>query len=234
MISIYMAKTLKKSIGNEFNDIMDILSGEMKLREKEEKIQELKEEAKNKHKAEKRRKVVEKELVLEESDIPTKKVIQNMKLFEWEASDRYAFNFQTKTFWVLLAVILLFILYLAILGQYYLMAAIVGLVFFVYVAGTNKPIMVKHKITSRGIDTGNKLYEWFMLENFWFSIKNGQYMLIVETKLRYPKALIMLLDGADKDAIFVLLQEKVLYKDVRKQSKLDLLTYGDYIPFEEI
>ncbi|HRX44387.1 MAG TPA: hypothetical protein P5059_04030, partial [Candidatus Dojkabacteria bacterium] len=180
------------------------------------------------------RKVVEKEFVLEESDIPTKKVIQNMKLFEWEAPDRYAFNFQTKTFWVLLALILMFILYLAILGQYFLMAAIVGLVFFVYVAGTNKPIQVKHKITSRGIDTGNKLYEWFMLENFWFSIKNGQYMLIVESKLRYPKALIMLLEGADKDAIFVLLQEKVLYKDIRKQSKLDVLTYGDYIPFEEI
>lgn len=229
-----MAKILKKSIGGEFNDIMDILSGEMQLREKEEKIEKLKDDAKKKHKAEKRRKVVEKEFVLEESDIPTKKVIQNMKLFEWEAPDRYAFNFQTKTFWVLLALILLFILYLAILGQYFLMAAIVGLVFFVYVAGTNKPIQVKHKITSRGIDTGNKLYEWFMLENFWFSIKNGQYMLIVESKLRYPKALIMLLEGADKDAIFVLLQEKVLYKDIRKQSKLDVLTYGDYIPFEEI
>ena len=229
-----MAKTLKKSIGGEFNDIMDILSGEMQLREKEEKIEKLKDDAKKKHKAEKRRKVVEKEFVLEESDISTKKVIQNMKLFEWEAPDRYAFNFQTKTFWVLLALILMFILYLAILGQYFLMAAIVGLVFFVYVAGTNKPIQVKHKITSRGIDTGNKLYEWFMLENFWFSIKNGQYMLIVETKLRYPKALIMLLEGADKDAIFVLLQEKVLYKDIRKQSKLDVLTYGDYIPFEEI
>ena len=229
-----MAKTLKKSIGGEFNDIMDILSGEMQLREKEEKIEKLKDDAKKKHKAEKRRKVVEKEFVLEESDIPTKKVIQNMKLFEWEAPDRYAFNFQTKTFWVLLALILMFILYLAILGQYFLMAAIVGLVFFVYVAGTNKPVLVKHKITSRGIDTGNKLYEWFMLENFWFSIKNGQYMLIVESKLRYPKALIMLLEGADKDAIFVLLQEKVLYKDIRKQSKLDVLTYGDYIPFEEI
>ncbi len=234
MISIYMADTSKQTLGNEFNDIMEILSGEMRLREKEEKIETLKEEAKKNRKAEKRRKVVEKELVLEESDIPTKKVVQNTKLFEWEAPDRYEFNFQTKTFWILLSVILLFILYLAILGQYFLMATIVGLIFFVYVAGTNKPITVKHKITSRGIDTGNKLYEWFMLNNFWFSIKNGQYTLIVETKLRYPKALIMLLDEADKDAIFVLLQEKVLYKDIRKQSRLDSLTYGEYIPFEEI
>ena len=114
------------------------------------------------------------------------------------------------------------------------MAAIISLLFFVYVAGTNKPMKIKHKITARGIDTGGRLYEWFTLDNFWFSIKNGQYLLVVETKLRYPKALLLLLDQADKDALFVLLQEKVLYKDIRKQSKIDILTYGQYIPFEEI
>jgi len=114
------------------------------------------------------------------------------------------------------------------------MAAVVALVFLIYVAGTNNPVIVKHKITSRGIDTGNKLYEWFMLDSFWFSKKGDQYMLIVETKLRYPKALIMLFDESDKDAIFVLLQEKVLYKDIRKQSKLDRLTFGDYIPFDKV
>jgi len=229
-----MAKSLKKKIGGEFSDILDIISGEMQLREKNEKIQELKEEVKKKQKAENRRKIAEKEIVLEDTDIPTKKVVQNIKLFQWESPDRYMFDFQSKSFWMILALVLLFVLFLAILGQYYLMAAVIALIFFVYVAGTNKPIRVKHKITSRGIDTGNKLYEWFVLDNFWFSIKNGQYMLIVETKLRYPRALILLLDGADKDAIFVLLQEKVLYKDIRKQSKIDSLTYGDYIPFEEI
>ena len=73
-----------------------------------------------------------------------------------------------------------------------------------------------------------------MLESFWFSIKNGQYILVLETKLRYPRALLLLLDEADKDAIFILLQERVLYRDIRKQSKVELLTYGQYIPFEEI
>lgn len=229
-----MEKPLKKKVGSEFTDIFNILSGEMQLREKNEKIEALKKEVKTKKKAERRRKIVEKEIVLEESDIPTKKVVQSVKLFEWEAPDRYLFDFQSKSFWVILAFVLLFVLYLAILGQYYLMAALIALIFFIYVAGTNKPYKVKHKITSRGIDTGNKLYEWFMLDNFWFVIKNGQYMLIVETRLRLPKSLILLLDDADKDAIFVLLQEKILYKDIRNQSRLDILTYGQYIPFEEI
>lgn len=229
-----MEKPMNKKIKDEFEDILDILSGEMQLREKEEKISKMKEEAKKKQRAEYRKKIAEKDIILEESDIPTKKVVQNIKLFEWEAPDRYKFNFNTKTFWTILAFSLLFVLFLAILEQYYLMASIIALLFFVYVSGTNKPIKVKHRITARGVDTGGKLYEWFMLDNFWFSIKNGQYFLIVETRLRYPKALILLLDRVDKDALFVLLQERVLYKDIRKQSRVDILTYGNYIPFEEI
>lgn len=229
-----MDKPLKKTMKNEFEDILGILSGEMQLREKTEQIEKLKEEAKQKQKVEKRKKIAEKEIVLEESDIPAKKVVQNIKLFEWEAPDRYRFQFNTKTFWVILALSLVFVLFLAILEQYYFMASIIALLFFVYVAGTNKPLRIKHKITARGVDTGGKLFEWFVLDSFWFSIKNGQYLLIIDTKLRYPKSLMLLLDGADKDAIFVLLQEKVLYKDIRKQSRLDVLTYGDYIPFEEI
>ena len=229
-----MAKPMKKKMGDEFKDILNILSGEMQLREKEEKIKKLKEEAISQQKTKKRVLVASKEIILEDSDVPTKKVVQNIKLFEWEAPDRYEFNFESKSFWIILSISLLFVLFLAILQQYYLMAAIIALLFFVYVSGTNKPLKVTHKITARGIDTGGRLYEWFMLNNFWFSIKNGQYLLIVETKLRYPRALIMLLDQADKDALFVLLQEKVLYKDIRKQGKIDTLTYGQYIPFEEI
>jgi len=229
-----MSEKVGKKLKNEFSDILDILSGEMQLREREEKLQKMKEEAKGKHKAERRIRVAQKEIVLEEGDIPVKKVVQNIKLFEWEAPDRYRFDFNNKNFWTILAFALLFILFLAILEQYYLMAALIALLFFVYVSGTNKPLMIKHRITARGVDTAGRLFEWFMLDNFWFSIKNGQYFLIVETRLRYPKALMLLLDKADKDAIFVLLQDKVLYKDIRKQNKLDMLSYGTYIPFEEI
>lgn len=229
---MYMKK--KNRLETEISDILKIISGEMSLREREEEIRKLKEEAIKKKKAEKRKKIVEKEIVLEESDIPAPKVVQNIKLFEWEAPDRYEIKFENRSFMIVLAISLFFVLFLAILGNYFLMACIIALLFFVYVAGTNKPSTVKHKITSRGVDTGNRLYEWFLLDNFWFSIKNGQYFLIIETRLRYPRALILLLGEADKDAIFVLLQDKVLYKDVRKQGWIDRLTYGDYIPFEEI
>lgn len=224
----------KNSIKKEFSDILDIISGEMSLREKEESIQKLKEEAIKQKKAQKRKQIAQKDIILEESDIPSKKVVQNIKVFEWESFDRQILKFEEKTFYIVLAISMLFVLFLAILGNYFLMACVIAFLFFVYVAGTNKPNTVKHKITARGVDTGNRLYEWFLLDNFWFSMKDGQYSLIIETKLRYPRALILLLDGSDKDALFVLLQERVLYKDIRKQGWYDRLTYGEYIPFDQI
>ena len=114
------------------------------------------------------------------------------------------------------------------------MAALISLLFFIYVLGTYKPQTVTHKITARGIEVGGKLYEWFMLDNFWFANKEGRYILVIETKLRLPKALVLLLDKSEKDPIFVLLQEKVLYKDIRKQDYFDRKSYGIYIPLEEI
>ncbi len=44
--------------------------------------------------------------------------------------------------------------------------------------------------------------------------------------------MILLLNEEDKDAIFVLLQEKVLYRDVRKTGWLDKIMNGKYISFE--
>lgn len=224
----------KNIVKNEFSDILKIISGEVTLREKEEEVQRLKEKAKKEKKVEKRIKVANKELVLEESDIPTKKVVQNIKLFEWEAPDRIALKIRNKQFIFILTACMILVLYFAILGNYYLMACVIAFIFFIYVASTNKPLTMKHKITTRGIDTGDKLYEWFMINDFWFSTKGDQYFLNIDTKLRFPKGLILLLNKEDKDAIFVLLQEKVLYKDIRKQGWLDKTMYGEYIDFERV
>jgi hypothetical protein len=37
-----------------------------------------------------------------------------------------------------------------------------------------------------------------------------------------------------KRQIFVLLQDKLLYKDIRKQGKLEKLNFGEYIPLEKV
>jgi hypothetical protein len=219
---------------NEFDKLLDIVSGEKSLREKQEKIKKAKIEAKKAQKQKRREEIVNEEVKLEEDVVPKQKVVQNIKLFEWTAPDRTPVKFEKKSFLIVIVMTLLFSLYLAIMKHYLLMVAIMSVLFLLYVAGTTKPVKITHKITARGIDTGAKLYEWFMLKSFYFTKKEDQILLLVETNLNFPGVLTFLVNDKDKEPIFVLLQDKLLYKDIRKWNWLDKLSYGEYIPLEEV
>jgi hypothetical protein len=223
-------------MNKELTDLVKIISGEMALEKKEKALEKAKKQAIEDEKNERRRKVVKGEAVLEKDPLveEEKKVVQNIKLFEWEAPDRYEISYNTKYFMIIVALSLVLILLLAILGHYFLMGAIIAMLFLIYVLGTTKPQKVTHQITARGVDTGNKLFEWFIMKNFFFTKKNNQLFLIIETKLNIPGALLFLLSEKDKDAIFVLLQDKLLYKDIRKQGWLEKLNFGEYIPLEKV
>ncbi|MCB9790939.1 hypothetical protein H6764_02875 [Candidatus Nomurabacteria bacterium] len=232
--------TNKKNNKSEISQLAQILSGEYELLKQQEKIKKLKKDAIDRQKSLVREGIKEGNIKLldnYEDAIDNEKeqhVIQNITLYEWEAPIRIANHFDQKQFAILAFASMLFILYLAVLGNYALMLAIIALLFFIYVSGTTKPDIIKNKITARGIDTLDKVYDWYMLENFRFTVKNRQHLLIVETKLRYPSRLILLLKKEEREPLFLLLQDKVLYKDIRKQSKLDLWTFGKYIPLEKI
>lgn len=234
MINHMSSNDKTKGIDIDLQKISEIISGEMALKKKEEKLKELKKKAVREQKDEKRRRVVEKEVKLEEDALQPKKVVQNIKLFEWEAPERYEYKLDNKRFIIIVAISLVLILFLAILGKYYLMGALISLLFFVYVLGTTKPMKIKHKITAKGIEFGTKLYEWHLFNSFYFTQKNAQNFLLIETKLRFPATLIMLLNEKDRLPIFLLLQEFVLYKDVKKQGRLDRMNFGEYIPLEKV
>ncbi len=224
----------ESKLGKELNDLASLLTGEMALRERQEKLNELKEASKKKESEKKRKKIVLGEEVLEKDDITGKKVVQNIKLFEWEAPIRQKVPFDPKSFLFIVAGCLLFVVLLAVLGNYGLMFSVLALLFFIYVAGTVEPITVEHMIKAKGIDTMGTLYEWYMLDNFWFTVKDGQNILVVETKLRVPARLILLFDEKDRGALFVLLQDKLEYKEIKKQGRFDLTSYGEYVPLERV
>lgn len=230
-----MSKTeKKKGIENDLSKIAEIISGEKSLKKRQEKLKKMKEKAVKQQKDFKRKEVVEKGAKLEDDSAQPKKVVQNIKLFEWEAPDRIEYSFDNKSFLVVIAISLVLILFFAILGHYLLMGALISLLFFSYVLFTTKPVKVKHKITARGVEFNDKLYEWFMLDSFYFTKRKDQNFLKIETKLRIPSSLIFLLEEEDRLPIFLLLQEYLLYKDIRKQDKLEKMNYGEYIPLEEV
>ncbi len=228
-----MTKKTKPSVSKEISDLGKILSGEMALKDKEEEMLKLKKKAIEKQRKKIRGGIERGEIKMKDLK-KNKKVVQKIKLFEWESPVRVPFSFEMKNFLIVIAFCLLFILFLAVLGHYILMFAIISLLFLIYVSGTTKPVDVKHAITAKGIESLDVLYEWYMLDSFFFTEKKGHYLLIVETKLRFPARLFLLIDKKDMVTIFLLLQDQLLYKDIKKQSSWDKMNFGEYITLEDI
>ncbi len=228
-----MSKKKETVVSKEISDLGKILSGQMALKEKEEEILKMKKKAIQEQKKKIRDGLKSGDVKVKDLK-KNKKVVQKIKLFEWESPIRVPFAFEKKSFLVIVALCLLFILFLAILGHYLLMFAIIALLFLIYVAGTTEPVNVKHQITARGVETLDHLYEWYMLENFYFTQKKGHHILLLETRLRFPSQLFIIIEKKDLETIFLLLQDQLLYKDIKKQSSWQKMNFGEYIPLEKL
>lgn len=229
---------------SDLQKLASIVTGEKKLRDRAEKMEKLKQSAIKKQRAlmtanvsAGRAKIEDENDLTEEEMLALglrDKVVQNIKLYEWEAPVRILNPLNMRQFSYLVFACLLFIVYLAVLSKFALMFALIALLFVIYVAGTTEPPKTVHYITTRGIDSFDKLYEWYTLDKFWFVKRGDQYILHVSTNLRLPGELIMLCTHAEAAAIFVLLQDKLLYKEIKTQNRLTKALNGEYVPMESI
>lgn len=97
-------------------------------------------------------------------------------------------------------------------GEIALVGVIIAVIFVVYVLATAIPETVEHRITNLGIITGEKVYLWEDLDSFWFDTKNDAKMLVVQTYLRFPTRLIILLNEKISDrALLDILEHHLHY-----------------------
>lgn len=106
----------------------------------------------------------------------------------------------------LLAVILLF------LKEWLLIAVLVALMFVAYVLATVPPEKTEHELNSRGIMTGGKLYKWEDMVRFWFTHKWHDTILHLDTKLKFPGRLMLLLGEADEVKVKEIIGKYVQYE----------------------
>ncbi|MFH1547256.1 MAG: hypothetical protein ABIC57_02105, partial [bacterium] len=157
-----------------------------------------------------------------------KEVVQREELYKWSSPMRIFQQLDKKKFWMIsLAVLALFVV-LAILGHYILMIAIASVMFLVYVLGTVPPETVNHVITSLGVESMDKKYNWEILSSYWFSKKDDKRILNIETKFAFPSRLILLVGEADMKSIHPLLKERLVYKDLREQKAMEKLSEGEW------
>ena len=130
-------------------------------------------------------------------------------LLEWTAPAR-PYKTRTREFYTtigsiafLLAVILLLI------KEFLLIGVIIAFAFLSYILATHIPENAKHQLTSKGIRTDGKLFEWTTLTNFWLKKQWDQEVVICKTLTALPGVILLVIDPLKRTEIIKTLGEKI-------------------------
>jgi hypothetical protein len=140
-------------------------------------------------------------------------------LLEWQSPSRvfkkrdreYFTNIGAMVFF--LSVILIFV------KEFVLIAAVLSIVFLIYVLSTVPPEEVKHQITNLGVESAGHFYRWEELSDFWFEEQWGQHMAILRP-FASPR-IIILLGSMSKDKVRELVAEYIPFREQPDRNFVD-------------
>lgn len=160
--------------------------------------------------------------------------VELKSLLKWEAAVRPFKKRDREYYTTIAAIVFLLAVILLFLKEWLLIAVMVALMFVAYVLATVAPEKTEHEITTRGILTGGKAYKWGELKRFWFSEKWKDTILNIETNLKFPGRLMILLGETSKEKVKELLQKQVQY-EVPEETFMDRSAkwLSDKIPLEK-
>ncbi len=122
-------------------------------------------------------------------------------LLKWRALER-PFKERNQSWFTTVAVIVVLSSFVALfLKEFLLLGVIFSVAFVSYVLATKRPDFVSHKITTEGVISGDKMYSWDKLENFYFKNLSGEEVLVINLKKGFPSQLILLLGDASAEQI---------------------------------
>ncbi|MDD4135777.1 MAG: hypothetical protein PHN66_01760 [Candidatus Shapirobacteria bacterium] len=130
-------------------------------------------------------------------------------LFKWTAPER-AFKKRDKDFWITaISILVLFSVVLFFIEEFFLIVALVSVLFLYYVLSTVPPQEVEYKITNREIHFGDSKYSWDILLRFWFRKSLNVELLEFETNLRIPRQISLVINESDKEEIKKIVLKKL-------------------------
>src|SRR3972149_8412867 len=147
----------------------------------------------------------------EELDAKHEAAMEAKAIISWKSPERI-FKARSKKYFTKVALYAFIFILLAIaIGEYVFIGVIIAVVFVVYVLATAEPATIEHKITNMGIISGGKAFLWEELDSFWFDKKGDDRLLVIQTKLRFPTRLIILLTTVSERAILDLVEKHLHY-----------------------
>ncbi len=114
-------------------------------------------------------------------------------LLAWNAPSRLFKKRDREYFVNIGAIVFLLSIILVFAREFVLIAAVLSIVFLIYVLSTVPPEEVSHRVTNLGIESAGHFYRWEELADFWLEEQWGQYMMVLRPYLS-PRMIILLGD----------------------------------------
>ena len=152
---------------------------------------------------------------------PTQSPKETVTIFKWSSPSRPFKKRDRDYFTTIGAMVFLIVIILLFMKEWLLIGAILALTFMVYVLNTIPPENVEHEITNNGIKSASHSYVWTDLREFWFTKKYVHNLLVIQTKLRFPGRVLILLDGQSEQEVKNALIPHLMYKEIPDKTWMD-------------
>lgn len=130
-------------------------------------------------------------MAADEVSAPAQTERREEELLVWSSPSRLFKRRDREYFTNIGAIVFLLTIILVFAREFLLIAAVLSIVFLIYVLSTVPPEDVKHRLTSLGIESADHFYRWEELADFWFEEQWGQIMLTLRP-IFGPRILILL------------------------------------------
>lgn len=122
-------------------------------------------------------------------------------LLSWEAPSR-PFRKKDRSYYTTIAILVILLVLIAFLAsEFLLIGVLLSFAFVAYVLAFVPPHNVSYRISTQGITIGEDFYFWHFLDAFWFKEKEKQKVLHIQTRLRFPAQLMLVLGNEDEEKI---------------------------------
>lgn len=158
-------------------------------------------------------------------------------LLSWQAPSR-PFKKKDRSYYTTIAilVILLVMIVFLWLQDFLLIGVLLALAFVSYVLAFVPPHNIEYRISTQGITIGEDFYFWHFLNAFWFKEKEGSKILHIQTGLRFPAQLMLVLGNQDEEQVKKIVSRFLPYVEIPYRSWMEKWSEGlqKHFPLENV
>lgn len=151
--------------------------------------------------------------ILESGEIKT--------LLSWEAPSR-PHRKKDRSYYTTIAILAVLLALIAFLmKEFLLIGTILAFAFVTYVLAFVPPVNIAYKISTQGVTIGDHFYFWHDLESFWFKSKEGHRVLHIQTRLRFPGELMLVLGEMNEEEVKRLIARFLPFHEIPAMTFID-------------